>query len=66
MSREQFTGRNSERFVRMPKKFEWAVRLLFAASMLSVAACQSSGGTKSDVLDPNASFSNPATRAGAE
>jgi hypothetical protein len=52
----------------MPKKFEWAVRVLFAMSMLSLAACQSSGGTKSkdNILDPNASFSNPATRAGAE
>jgi hypothetical protein len=49
-------------------QFEWTVRVLFATLMLSLAACQGSGGknSKGNILDPNASFSNPATRAGAE
>jgi len=47
-------------------QFEWGARMLFAMLILSLAACQNSGHSKSNVLNPNTSFSEPATRAGAE
>ncbi len=62
----RFTASNSERFVRMPKQFEWGARMLFAMLILFLTACQNSEHSKSNVLNPNTSFSEPDTRAGAE
>jgi hypothetical protein len=62
----QFTASKSERFVRMPKQFERGTRMLFAMLILSFTACQNSEKSKSNVLNPNTSFSEQATRAGAE
>jgi hypothetical protein len=43
-------------------------RFILAALIASLASCQSGGGntTKRNVTDPNTSFSNPATREGAQ
>ena len=48
----------------------WAIRLIFAMLITSVAGCQNSGKagnttSREDVLDPNISFSKPNTREGA-
>jgi hypothetical protein len=50
----------------MPKQFEWGAPMLFAMLMLFFTACKSSPQSKSNILNPNTSFSEPATRAGAE
>jgi hypothetical protein len=47
----------------MRKRFKWAARLLFAGLIISLVSCQSGGSTpKENITDPNASFSNPASR----
>jgi hypothetical protein len=51
----------------MSKQLDWVARLILAALIASLAACQSGGGggnqdAKNQVTDPNTSFSNPATR----
>jgi hypothetical protein len=49
----------------------WAIRLIFAMLIMSVAGCQNSGTktgnttSREDVMDPNISFSKPNTREGA-
>jgi hypothetical protein len=71
MTQDEFIGGNSEPFMRMKMPVLWAMRLMFAMLITSLAGCQSSGAkagnttSRDDVMDPNISFSKPSTREGA-